>query len=132
MGGFAPKGRTSAFEVNEAQENSSALIRSVAETVELRWLDPQLDLAWKTGLQHVKPTDGLIRAAMGDRYLSLAGARKGPCPFMADSWRPLSEHKRTCESKLEALYLAELCAPIFLFEPLQSWRIGIDRLEPCR
>lgn len=66
IGQFAPKGRTSATEVNATQQSSSAIIRSIAQTVETRWLDPTLDLMWKTGLQHVKPTDKLLMAAAGE------------------------------------------------------------------
>lgn len=65
LGGFAPKGRTSATEVSEAMQNSSALIRSVAKTIETRYLDPTLDLVWKTGLQHVQRNDDMIRASAG-------------------------------------------------------------------
>lgn len=68
MGQFAPKGRTSATEVTQTQESSSALIRSVAQTIETRWLGPTLDLVWKTGLQHVRPNDPQIRRAIGEDY----------------------------------------------------------------
>ena len=67
IGQFAPKGRTSATEVNATQQSSSAIIRSVAQTVETRWLDVNLDLMWKTGLQHVKANDKQILAAAGDK-----------------------------------------------------------------
>lgn len=77
LGQFAPKSRTSATEVSQTQESSSALIRSVANTVENRFLNPQLDLVWKTGLQHVKMNDPAIRAAMGeDLFGVLIGRRK--------------------------------------------------------
>lgn len=66
LGQFAPKSRTSATEVNATQQNSSAIIRSVAQTVETRWLDPTLDLVWKTGLQHIKPSSRVMRSALGD------------------------------------------------------------------
>lgn len=77
LGQFAPKSRTSATEISQTQESSSALIRSVANTVENRFLNPQLDLIWKTGLQHVKRDDPAIRAAMGDElFNALIGRRK--------------------------------------------------------
>lgn len=74
LGQFAPKGRTSATEIDATQQSSSAIIRSVAQTVETRWLDPNLDLIWKTGLQHVKASDKQILAAAGD---DMAGALLG-------------------------------------------------------
>jgi hypothetical protein len=74
IGQFAPKGRTSATEVNATQQSSSAIVRSIAQTIETRWLDPNLDLIWKTGLQHVKASDKQILAAAGDQ---MAGALLG-------------------------------------------------------
>ena len=65
LGQFAPKSRTSATEISTAQESSNALIRSVAQTIEQRFLNPILDLVWKTGMQHVKRDDPVIRAAIG-------------------------------------------------------------------
>lgn len=66
LGQFAPNSRTSATEINETQQSSSALIRSVAQTVETRHLDPQLDLMWKTGMQHAKADDPMLIAAAGE------------------------------------------------------------------
>jgi hypothetical protein len=77
LGQFAPKGRTSATEVTETQQSSSALLRSVAQTVETRHLDPTLDLVWKTGLQHVSAKDQTIANAVGpDMYAALISRRK--------------------------------------------------------
>lgn len=66
LGQFAPKSRTSATEINATQQSSSSIIRSVAQTVETRWLDPTLDLVWKTGLQHLKPNNRAMQAAVGE------------------------------------------------------------------
>lgn len=72
MGQFAPNGRTSATEVMQTQQSSSAMIRSVAQTIETRFLDPTLDLVWKTGLQHSSPQDEMLAAAAGpDMYRAL-------------------------------------------------------------
>jgi hypothetical protein len=65
MGQFAPNSRTSATEVLETKQSSSALIRSIAQTVETRFLDPTLDLIWKTGMQHVSPKDTVMQSAAG-------------------------------------------------------------------
>jgi hypothetical protein len=77
LGQFAPKSRTSATEINATQQNSSAVIRSVAQTVETRWLDINLDLIWKTGLQHAKAGDTRLSAAMG-----------------AEMWKGLYTHRK--------------------------------------
>lgn len=77
LGQFAPNGRTSATEILETKQSSSALIRSVAQTVETRYLDNQLDLTWKTGLQHVSKDDKAMRLAVGEEMFgALWGERK--------------------------------------------------------
>lgn len=76
LGQFAPNSRTSATEINETQQSSSALVRSVAQTVETRLLDPQLDLIWKTGMQHAKADDPMLRAAAGDEIWNMMIANR--------------------------------------------------------
>lgn len=66
LGQFAPNSRTSATEIVETQQSSNAIVRAVANTVETRFLDPALDLHWKTGLQHVKRDDPRMIAAAGE------------------------------------------------------------------
>lgn len=77
LGQFAPNARTSATEVLETKQSGSALIRSVAQTIETRYLDPTLDLTWKTGLQHASKSDKLLLSAVGqDLYPALIQNRK--------------------------------------------------------
>jgi hypothetical protein len=76
LGQFAPKSRTSATEISSTQESSSALIRSIAQTLEARFLNPVLDLVWMTGLQHVGPNDPMIRAAMGEELFKAIYSRR--------------------------------------------------------
>lgn len=76
LGQFAPNSRTSATEINETQQSSSALIRSVAQTVETRHLDPQLDLMWKTGMQHAKANDPMLIAAAGEEMWKMMIANR--------------------------------------------------------
>lgn len=77
LGQFAPKSRTSATEINATQQGSSAIVRSVAEVVETRWLNPTLDLIWKTGLQHLKSNNRAMAAAVGqDMWGALYQNRK--------------------------------------------------------
>lgn len=70
LGQFAPNSRTSATEINQTQQSSSALIRSVAQTVETRFLDPTLDLVWKTGMQHAKADDERMIQSIGQEMWS--------------------------------------------------------------
>ena len=88
LGQFAPKSRTSATEINATQQGSSAIIRAVAQTVETRWLDPTLDLVWKTGLQHLKANDERLQAAVGEDmwkalYVNRKAFVKRPFTFQA-------------------------------------------------
>lgn len=88
LGQFAPKGRTSAAEVNATQESSSALIRSIAQTVEHRYLNPTLDLIWKTGIQHMHEDDSMLSRAAGEEtfralYLERKELIKLPITFQA-------------------------------------------------
>lgn len=76
LGQFAPKGRTSATEIMETKQSSSSLIRSLAQTVETRWLDPTLDLVWKTGLQHVSKNDPLMKMAAGEEMFGALISRR--------------------------------------------------------
>ena len=77
LGQFAPKGRTSATEISQTQESSSAIIRSVAQTIETRFLNVILDLVWKTGLQHARPNDLMMQNAAGkDMYMALLGRKR--------------------------------------------------------
>lgn len=88
LGQFAPNSRTSATEITETQQSSSALIRSVAQTAETRFLDPQLDLIWKTGMQHANPNDKMLIAAAGEEMWAMMMANrremiKRPMTFQA-------------------------------------------------
>lgn len=77
LGQFAPNSRTSATEISETQQSSSALIRSIAQTLETRLIEVVLDLFWKTGLQHADPKDKRLSAACGDSlYTVMMGRRK--------------------------------------------------------
>lgn len=71
LGQFAPNSRTSATEITETSQSSSALIRSVAQTAETRLLDPQLDLVWKTGMQHVAVDDPIMIKAVGEEMWAM-------------------------------------------------------------
>lgn len=105
---FAPKGRTSAEEIREVKQSSSALVRSIASTVEQWYLNPTLDLVWKTGFQHVQSGDEAIREAMGaDMFRSLLKRRKEligrPTTFQARGLSSLLARSVKLRSLLTAL-----------------------------
>lgn len=88
MGQLAPNSRTSATEIQSTQQSSSAVVRSVAQTIEYRFLNPMLDRVWKTGFQHVSASDSVIQQAIGpDLFGALIGRRrelvKQPFTFQA-------------------------------------------------
>lgn len=77
LGQFAPNSRTSATEVSTTMQSASMLIRSVAQTIESRFLDPLLDLVWKTGLQFMSKDDIALRKAVGgDMFDAIYANRK--------------------------------------------------------
>ena len=77
LGQFAPKGRTSASEVQSVQNNSSALMRSVAKNVEQRVVEPLLRLLWQTWLQHMPARDKAMEDVIGEQwYRTIYKARK--------------------------------------------------------
>jgi hypothetical protein len=77
MGQLPDKTHIAAAAVSGAQQSASSVLRSVAQTIETRWLDPVLDLTWKTGLQHATPNDPRMSAAVGDgMYAALIQRRR--------------------------------------------------------
>lgn len=109
-GQFAPKARTSATEILETSASSSAIIRSVATTIETRFLNPGLDLVWKTGLQHVKRDNPAMRAAVGsDLWNALYSRRKElisrPVTFAARGISSLLNRSRKLRALMNALQI---------------------------
>jgi hypothetical protein len=108
MGQFAPNSRTSATEVNSTMANSSALVRSVAQTAESRVVNPQLDLVWKTGLQHVDKKDPRFARAAGEQlWAALMGRRKelikAPITFQANGISAVIQKGQMLQSVLQLL-----------------------------
>lgn len=108
LGQFAPKGRTSVAEIEQTQQSSNALIRSIAQSIETRWLNPTLDLVWKTGLQHVSRNDDMIRAAAGDQMFEALYARRKeliarPITFQARGISMLMQKSKTLRSVLNIM-----------------------------
>jgi hypothetical protein len=68
LGNSAPKGRTSATEIDTVDGNSTAYMRAIANNVETLLLEPVLDLIWKTSLQHLTSKDKEIQQAIGDQW----------------------------------------------------------------
>lgn len=108
LGQFAPKGRTSATEVAQATQSSSALIRSIAHTVETHYLDNQLDLCWKTGLQHVAKDDKTMAEIAGpELFKALMANRKElvqrPITFQARGISALIQKAQLLQSLIQVM-----------------------------
>lgn len=110
IGQFAPNSRTSATEIERTQQSTSAMIKSIADVVETTFLNPLLDLVWKTGLQHAKPSDPLLMEAAGrDLYPVLLQNRRalagGRLTFQAQGISRLIERTSTLRSLIQLLQL---------------------------
>lgn len=53
LGQMAPNSRTTAFEISSVKQAGSAMVRSMARTIESRFVEPVLNLIWKVALQHL-------------------------------------------------------------------------------
>ncbi len=53
LGQLAPNSRTTATEIAQVQQSGSAMIRTMARTIEERFIEPTLERLWKTALQHM-------------------------------------------------------------------------------
>jgi hypothetical protein len=76
LGQLPDKTHIAATAVAGAQQSSSAILRSIAQTVETRYLDPLLDLTWKTGLQHSTAGNQRMANAVGPEMYAAIIARK--------------------------------------------------------
>jgi hypothetical protein len=117
MGQFAPNSRTSATEISATQQSSSALVRSVAQTVETRFLDPVLDLIWKTGVQHARLDDQRLAAACGENlYPVIMGRRKQllahPTTFQARGISTMIQNSQTLQKVLALMQIIGASEPL--------------------
>lgn len=76
LGNSAPKGRTSATEINTVDTNATSYMRSIANNVETLMLEPLLDLIWKTSLQHLNKNDLELQQAVGEEWFAMFYAMK--------------------------------------------------------
>ena len=108
LGQFAPNSRTSATEVSETTRSSSALVRSVAQTFEQRFIEPTLNLNWKVGIQNVKKSDRVLAAAAGpEMFEAILANRKRiaqrPITFQARGISNLIQKSQKLRALLQLL-----------------------------
>lgn len=68
LGNSAPKGRTSATEIDTVSDNSSQYMRAIANNIETLLLEPTLDIIWKTSLQFLSKRDKEVELAVGPQW----------------------------------------------------------------
>lgn len=76
LGQVPPKGDITATEVNQVQQSGSAMIRSMARTIESRFLEPILTLLFQTALQHMDFTEERLVVELGEDTARMLQARK--------------------------------------------------------
>lgn len=108
LGQLPDKTHISASASNGAQQASSAILRAVAQTIETRWLDPALDLIWKTGLQKAQAGDERMANAVGAQmYAALIMKRKElikrPYTFQARGISGLIQRNQKLQSLMSIL-----------------------------
>lgn len=74
LGQMAPRSRTTATEIMEVRQSGSAMIRSMARTIEARFLEPVLTLVWKTALQHMDFLD--LADEIGEATANMLNSRR--------------------------------------------------------
>lgn len=74
LGQVPPKGRITATEISQVSQSGSAMIRSIARTIESRWLEPVLTLVWQTALQHMDFTE--LATEIGEDTANMLNGRR--------------------------------------------------------
>lgn len=110
LGQLPDKTHIAASAVQGAQASTSTILRSVAQTIEVRYIDPTLDLCWKTGLQHAKADDVRMAAAIGDEmYQALMARRteliKRPVTFQARGISGLIQRQQKLQGLLQIMQI---------------------------
>ncbi len=108
LGQLPDKTHIAATAVAGAQQSSSAMLRSIAQNVETRFLDPLLDLVWKTGLQKVSPNDVRMANAAGpEMFAALISRRKQlighPITFQAKGISGLIQRQQKLQALMQVM-----------------------------
>lgn len=69
LGNAAPQARTSATEISTVDGNSTTYMKAIASNIETLFLEPVLDLLWKTSIQHLTAKDTEMAQAIGPQWM---------------------------------------------------------------
>lgn len=108
LGQLPDKTHIAATAVAGAQQSSSAMLRSIAQNVETRFLDPLLDLVWKTGLQKVSANDVRMANAAGQEMFAALMTRRRqlishPITFQAKGISGLIQRQQKLQSLMQVM-----------------------------
>jgi len=145
LGQIPPKGDITATEISASEQSSSALLRSIARSVEVRLLEPMLNLVWKTGMQHMDEDDEELQAALGPEMFQMFLARRRELvgrriTFRATGISSLIDRTQKLRALLSAIQIFsqnEILAKIFFSEQVDPRKLaeevlsllGIDTLK---
>ena len=87
LGQAVPKGDVTATEINEVRAGGTALIQSIATSLETGCVDPILNLVFQTGLQHFREDDEALHLALGDEYFQMFVTRRADFVRLAPAFR---------------------------------------------
>ena len=87
LGQAVPKGDITATEINAVQAGGTALIQSIAASLETGCVDPILNLVFQTGLQHFDENDDALHLALGDEYFQMFVTRREEFIRLAPAFR---------------------------------------------
>lgn len=108
LGQLPQKTHIASSAVQGAQQSSTTLLMSMAQSFETRFLNPVLDLSWKCGLQHSQAGDVKMIAAVGEQMWAMMHAMrkdmiKRPITFQAKGISGLIQRQQRLQSLLQVL-----------------------------
>lgn len=87
LGQAVPKGDVTATEINAVEAGGTALIQSIAASLETGCVDPILNLVFQTGLQHFSENDQALHLALGEEYFRMFVTRREEFIRLAPAFR---------------------------------------------
>jgi hypothetical protein len=117
LGQLPDKSHIAATAVNGAQQNSSAMVRSVANTIQVRFLEPTLDLMWKTGMQHANFDDPRLQGMIGPQWAQAFKAQRKefvsrPLTFQARGITSMIQKSQVLQSLIQLLQILGASQPL--------------------
>lgn len=128
LGQVAPKGEVTATEINKVSQGSTALIQSIASSLETGCVDVLLNLIFMTALQHFDENDEELRAAIGLDYFQMFVTRRAEFAKLAPAFaaRGLSGMIEKQQKLQQMLQLLQLMSSSPVLTQLLQGAIGMN------